>query len=77
MKTISKKLQKKIIDMLTDLSKNAEKYKDFWRHYSKNIKMGILDDEANREKLAKLLRFRSSKNTTSLVSFEEYIGKIS
>ena len=37
--------------------------------------MGILDDEANREKLAKLLRFRSSKNTASLVSFEEYIGR--
>ena len=61
--------------MLQDLSKNSTKYNDFWKHYAKNIKMGDLDDEINREKLAKLMRIRSSKNTTGLVSFDEYIER--
>ena len=42
--------------MLQDLSKNSTKYNDFWKHYAKNIKMGVLDDEINREKLAKLMQ---------------------
>jgi HSP90 family molecular chaperone len=41
MKTISKKLTKKIVDMLGDLAKNSTNYEEFWNLYSKNIKMGM------------------------------------
>jgi HSP90 family molecular chaperone len=44
MKTISKKLTKKTLDMITELAKDEEKYKLFWRYYSKNIKMGLIED---------------------------------
>lgn len=34
------------------------KYIEFWKQYSKFIKMGILDDSANGKRLAKLVRFQ-------------------
>jgi HSP90 family molecular chaperone len=76
MKTISKKLTKKIVDMLVDLAKNGTKYETFWGNYAKNVKMGIIEDDKNRDRLLKLLRFSTSKNMTGLVSFEEYIGRM-
>lgn len=32
------------------------KYSEFWKHYGKNIKLGVIEDASNRNKLAKLLR---------------------
>lgn len=40
----------------------AEKYEKFWAEYGKNIKLGIAENPGNREKLAKLCRFYSSKD---------------
>ena len=51
MKTISKKLTKKIVDMLVDLSKNSTKYEDFWKSYGKYVKMGLIEDAVNRDKI--------------------------
>lgn len=48
--------------------KDAEKvkplhpYLKFWKDYGKSIKLGIVEDQANRQRLAKLLRFRTSKS---------------
>merc|ERR1712070_1289746 len=39
------------------------KYSTFWKHYGKNIKLGIIEDASNRNKLAKLLRFHSTHDT--------------
>jgi len=36
--------------------KSSEKYSEFWKHYGKNIKLGVIEDASNRNKLAKLLR---------------------
>jgi len=60
LKTISKKITKKILDMITELSKNKEDYKEFWKLYSRQIKMGLLESEPNKDKLLKLIRFKSS-----------------
>lgn len=53
-----------------------QRYEEFWKHYSKNIKMGIMEDSTNRVKLLKLLKFSSTKSLTSQTSFEEYIERM-
>ena len=47
-----------------------DKYGEFWKEYSTNLKLGVIEDTANRTRLAKLLRFVSSSTggLTSLAS---------
>jgi len=47
-----------------------DKYKEFWKEFGKNIKLGVIEDSSNRQKLAKLLRWFSSANSTELTSFD-------
>ena len=49
-------------------------YIKFWKEFGKSIKMGVIEDTANRSKLAKLLRFKSSTSDGKYVSFEEYVA---
>lgn len=37
-------------------------YEEFWKEFSTNIKLGIMEDPTNRVRLAKLLRFHSSND---------------
>jgi len=46
---------------------------DFYDDFKVNLKLGILDDKSNSDRLAKLLRFHSSKSGNELVSLDEYI----
>jgi len=56
--------------------KGIEKYSDFWKHYGKNIKLGVIEDASNRNKLAKLLRFYSTNDPETLISLDEYISRM-
>jgi heat shock protein beta len=47
-----------------------DRFNEFWKEFGKNIKLGIIEDSANRQKLAKLSRWYSSKNSTELTSFD-------
>lgn len=49
------------------------KYNKFWENFGKNIKLGVIEDVANRSKLAKLVRFYSTKNPKDLISLDQYI----
>jgi heat shock protein beta len=70
LKVIKKKLVRKTLDMIKKIA--PEKYMEFWKEYSTNIKLGVIDDAANRTRLAKLLRFKSSNGEmTSLVDYVE------
>ena len=70
LKVIKKKLVRKALDMIKKI--DDDKYKDFWKEYSTNIKLGVIEDAANRTRLAKLLRFKSSNGEmTSLADYVE------
>merc|ERR1712159_967487 len=48
------------------------KYTKFWKAFGKYIKMGLIEDAANRTRLAKLLRYSTSKSGDKEISLEEY-----
>ena len=53
-KVIKKKLVRKALDMFKKM--DAEDYEKFWKEYSTNIKLGVMEDPGNKTRLAKLLR---------------------
>lgn len=72
-KVIKKKLVRKVLDMLKKL--DDEDYEKFWKEYSTNVKLGVIEDPANRTRLAKLLRFISS-NGEKLTSLSDYVARM-
>src|SRR6202011_2125789 len=55
-----------------------EKYASFWKEFGRVLKEGVLEDQSNRESLAKLLRFATttSGSETQDVSLEDYIARM-
>ncbi|CAM0908753.1 unnamed protein product [Alopecurus aequalis] len=60
----------------TLMEKKQGQYAKFWNEFGKSIKLGIIEDATNRNRLAKLLRFESSKSDGKLVSLDEYISRM-
>ncbi len=55
-------LTKRILDMLKKMAKSKpEEYKTFWEGFGQVLKEGPADDFANKEKIAELFRFSSTK----------------
>merc|ERR1719463_188587 len=52
------------------------KYVKFWKSFGKYIKMGLIEDAANRTRLAKLLRYATSKSGDKEISLEEYVANM-
>ncbi len=70
---------KRVLDMLDDLVSNEpEKYTTFWGQFGAVLKEGPGEDFANRERLAKLFRFASTKLDTpeQVVSLQDYVGRM-
>jgi heat shock protein beta len=75
LKVIKKKLVRKILDMFKKLTDTD--YDAFWKEYGTNIKLGVIEDTANRVRLAKLLRFQSSATEKDKVtSLEKYVERM-
>ena len=72
LKVIKKKLVRKALDMIKKI--DEDKYMEFWKEYSTNVKLGIIDDAANRTRLAKLLRFKSSSG--EMTSLQAYVERM-
>jgi heat shock protein beta len=104
LKVISKKLAKKVLDLLRDMAKESEgkaedkpdeetpideddaprkpktvkegeksDWDNFYSQFSTLLKLGCYEDDANRERVAKLLRFNSWKSPQNMTSLDVYI----
>merc|ERR1712176_763032 len=108
MKVISKKLVRKVLELMKKLAKEEEsgdddeekedeeegekkeepeeKKKDkadeegtwskFWKEFNKNLKMGCYEDDSNRSKLSKLLRFATTKSEGKEISLDKYLDRM-
>merc|ERR1712005_88663 len=76
LRVIKKNLVKKCIETFNEITENADDYKKFYEQFGKNLKLGIHEDSTNRNKLAELLRFQTSKSGDDLVSLKEYIDRM-
>ncbi|GBF98644.1 endoplasmin, partial [Raphidocelis subcapitata] len=99
LKTIRKKLVRKVLDHLKRLAdeeakcaeerkegggkegdkenpKECSRYSDFWKEFGRSIKLGVIEDSTNRLRLAKLLRFRTSKSPDAPTSLDAYVSGV-
>jgi len=70
---------KRVLGLLEELAgEQVEKYAVFWKEFGRVLKEGIGEDHANRERLAKLLRFASTHADTDAqtVSFADYVSRM-
>ena len=70
---------KRVLDLLDKLATDeAEKYATFWSAFGSVLKEGIAEDTGNRERIAKLLRFASTRSdgAAPTVSLDDYIGRM-
>jgi molecular chaperone HtpG len=70
---------KKVLGLLKDLATDQpEKYAAFWKEFGSALKEGIAEDTANRDELARLIRFSTSETSSEVqdVSLEAYVGRM-
>lgn len=70
---------KKVLGLLEDIAKNEpEKYLELWTEFGPVIKEGVIEDHANKERVAKLCRFASTHNSGDIknVSLEDYVARM-
>jgi molecular chaperone HtpG len=70
---------KRVLGLLDDLVKQQpEKYATFWKEFGRAFKEGIVEDAANKERIAALLRFSSTHNDeeAQTVSLADYVGRM-
>ncbi|KAL2575058.1 hypothetical protein AAZV13_17G225200 [Glycine max] len=63
-------------DTSSDNNEKKGQYSKFWNEFGKSIKLGIIEDATNRNRLAKLLRFESTKSEGKLTSLDQYISRM-
>lgn len=76
-KAIREGCTKRVLSMIEDLATNEpEKFAAFYAEFGAVLKEGLGEDFANRERLAKLLRFASSTTDTTTVGFADYKARM-
>jgi molecular chaperone HtpG len=70
---------KRVLGLLEDLAaKDKEKYATFWKEFGRVLKEGVGEDHANRDQIARLLRFSSTfeNSESQSVSLADYVARI-
>ena len=76
---IKSALVKRSLDLLEDLAANKpEEYAEFWKTFGVVLKEGIIEDPAQKERIAKLLRFHSTaaQGDVPEVTLEKYLSRM-
>jgi molecular chaperone HtpG len=73
-------LTRRVLDLLDKLAgdEDKSKFEGFWREFGQLLKEGVAEDHGNRERLAKLLRFATTRSASKddLVSLDDYIARM-
>ena len=70
---------KRVLDLLGTIAKDdTEKYAKFWESFGRVLKEGVVEDSRNREQIAKLLRFATTRDTedAETVSLDDYVSRM-
>jgi len=77
MDAMKKGATKRVLSLLEDMAKNRpEEYASFWGEFGNAIKEGVIEDFANKEKIAALLRFSSTESDEQSVSLADYASRM-
>ena len=70
-------LTRRVLDILEKLAEDSEKYAIFWHAFGNVLKEGMAEDVANRERIAKLLRFSTtSSGSVQDQSLDAYLSRL-
>jgi molecular chaperone HtpG len=68
---------RKVLDLLDDLAENRkEDYAKVWEHFGRVLKEGVGEDQGNKERIAKLLRFRTTTVDEETVTLADYVARM-